>query len=59
MYLSSIFQGDDANFQLSQSFEQGAGRGDRILALSRHQEDMPLQRQLRNVQFFFIKKNVF
>lgn len=42
---------EDADFQLPQSFEQGAGRGDRILALSRYQGDVSLQRQLRMVQF--------
>ncbi|XP_023722055.1 uncharacterized protein LOC111872404 isoform X2 [Cryptotermes secundus] len=37
----------EADFQLQQSFEQGAGRGERILALSRYQQDESLQRQLR------------
>lgn len=38
---------EEADFQLPQNFEQGAGRGDRILALSRYQQDESLQHQLR------------
>lgn len=49
----------EADFQLQQSFEQGAGRGERILALSRYQQDESLQRQLRMVQFLRIHKMIF
>lgn len=49
----------EADFKLPQSFEQGAGRGDRILALSRYQQDESLQRQLRMVQFLRIHKIIF
>jgi hypothetical protein len=50
---------EDGDFELPQSFEQGAGRGKRILALSRYQQEVSLQHQLRMVQFFLILKVYF
>lgn len=38
---------EEEDFELPQSFQPGAGRGERILAVSRNRQDLSLQQQLR------------